>query len=629
MKEKPYLIVNTKGEISEANKAAVHLLGIPTKDLKDGPFAERLIAEHRVRFTAEIDAITEGLERHARLHCTVIGLDGIGRRLTLGMNTSDRRTVHITLSPYLHPDTALKAPGSSLLDPGRLLPVARRISAVSRRATDRKELLSTGLEVLAEVVSADGGAALEWEEQGEDQPIIAIGNFNPHHLKGVFRPAVLARLNRGDVVVKEGNVDGQDTDTSLIIIPLLSTAAPVGVIVLSVHGYSVLVPEEQQSFVILGEIIGLGLKSLTPSSRHGNSTSTHRGDAAASIALGRLCAGLTHEINNATTVLRNNLEQLMLRTDSYGHGSLNDSVMKDSKNALKIICDLNDALSAFAPEETNLLEEIDILRLLDMVVRSVRFYAKRGMDVILNRPKEDLPFVLVRSHYLIRSLFLILVELVEASVESGIDLTVIMALTAADDLVTLTIEVTAGPFSLPTILIAQLEKGGALNRHVDRAGGKLTHSVDDSGNLSMSITLPDTKHLPSSTPPHPSAAPPRRGTILVAEDDMAVIRSLRRLLERNHDVLAARSGEEALDIIKAHPEVEIVLYDASMPRLASPEFFEELKRLQLPVADQVIFVTGGAADADISRFLAETTNHVIDKPFNIALLNELISSMLQ
>ncbi|MCP4603584.1 MAG: response regulator [Proteobacteria bacterium] len=627
MKEKPFVIVDADGIVLQLNQEAVRLLGIPRDDLEGQSLVERVIAEHRIRFSSEIEALIDGTERHGRVNCTVIGLDGIGRRVTMRMNHTDDNSVYAILSLYQGPESTRKAPGSLLIDSGRLLQVAQRISAISRQASNKEDLLSAGLEILAEVTSARAGAALEWRELQGGDSIITVGPFDSQYLRGVFRPAILARLTRGDVVVKEATLDGNESDISLIIVPLLSSTAPVGIIVLLIKGYSVLVPEEQQSLVILGEIIGLGIKSLSGNSQRSRNAPLHRGDTEASIALGRLSAGLAHEINNAATVLRNNFEQLMLRGDEYGHGAIADSAIKDSMNALTVICDLNDALRAFAPEETHLLEEIDLLRVLDMVVRSVRFYAKRGMNVTLDRPSDDIPLVLVRSHYLIRSLFLVFVELVEASLDSGIDLHVNLALKAEDDLVTFTLTVTAGPFSLPTVLLAQLEKGGALTRHVGRAGGELSHAVDHNGNLSMSITLPKVKD-PSKSIPSRSTMPPRRGTILIVDDEVAVIRSLRRLLERNHDVLGSRTGEEALDALKSNPGIEIVLYDVSMPRLGGPEFFEELKRLHLPVSDRVVFVTGGVTDAEMSRFLAETPNPVIEKPFDLSLLNDLLASML-
>ncbi len=250
------------------------------------------------------------------------------------------------------------------------------------------------------------------------------------------------------------------------------------------------------------------------------------------------------------------------------------------------------------------------------------------MNVTLDRPDEQIPHVKVRSHYLLRSLFLIFVELIEAALESDMDPNIHFKLSAEDDLVTLLITVTAGPVRLPTVLLTQLEKGGTLAIHVSQAGGSLSHNLDDKGNLMISITLPEAKG--SDRQESLSSVPPsRRGTILIVDDEVAVIRSLRRILQINHDVLAASSGEEALKIVQSNENIDIILYDISIPRLGAPEFLDALKWTHYPSAERVVFVSGGSTDSDVSPFLQDTPNQVIEKPFDLPALNELIAKMLK
>jgi CheY-like chemotaxis protein len=286
-------------------------------------------------------------------------------------------------------------------------------------------------------------------------------------------------------------------------------------------------------------------------------------------------------------------------------------------------------MRAFGPEETSASEEIDIIRLMDTVTRSVRFYAKRGLNISVERPPDAIPSVRAKSHTLIRSLFLVFVELFDAAADSGIELSVKLSLHHEQAWVTLTLMVSAGPFSLPTVLLAQLEKGGAMMRHIVEAGGTLTHVLDHQGNLSVSISLPVADEgRRSSLPPHKQKIS-RRGTILIAEDEAAVIRSLRRVLERNHDILAVRTGEEAIELLKDTPQIEVVIYDVSMPRVPGPVFFEEIKRFNSLIAEKIVFVRGGAYDTEITEFLARTENPVVDKPFDLPKLSDVISLLLQ
>jgi CheY-like chemotaxis protein len=428
------------------------------------------------------------------------------------------------------------------------------------------------------------------------------------------------------VVLKETSLDGSDSGACLLILPLVTGASPIGVILLQIARNTELIPEEQQSLVILGEILGLGVKAITAAPRHSRTRRRPEGDKEASSALGRLSAGFSHEINNATTILRNNIEQILLRGDAMS--LVSESAIKDSLVALDTMQDLTQALKVFGPEETSLFEEVDLLRILDTLGRSVRFYAKRGINIIFERPENEIPLVRARSHHLTRVLFLIFVELFETSQESGIELSVHISLKRERGSVHLAIVVTAGPFSLPTVLLSQLGQGGTLAGQVSDAGGDLSHLVDHQGNLTITISLKESSGHAVPRASSIAASPHRRGTILIADDEVAVIRSLRRVLDQYYDIFAARSGDEALEILRTNPQIEVVLYDVAMPRMGGIEFYDEMLRQGMSQAHRVVFVKAGSYDPEVMAFLAETSNPIVDKPFDIPSLNDLIASLL-
>ena len=629
MQKNLYATLKSDGTLSHISDDAALLCGIPADHMLGQPLTKFLIPEHRMRFICEVEAIVNGAEKHGRVSVVVMGADGIGRRLVIRMAQGAEAAVDLFMAPYVLPDSFKSAPRLLLLRTGRLLPVARRLLAISRRATSKDELLERGLKVLKEATKAKAGAAIEWGNLKGDEPLITMGNFNSSHLDGIYRAAIMARLTRGDVVIKESSVDGSDAGNCLLILPLLSSESPLGIIVLEIERESELVPEEQQSLVILGDIIGLGLKALTTAARSSRVYIKQRGDLEATNALGRLSAGFVHEINNAATVLRNNIEQLLLRGENHSLGMVTKGAIKDSLYALDAVQELTLALKAFAPEETSLFEEVDLLRIMEMVNRAVRFYTKRGINITLERPEMEIPRVRARSHHLIRVLFLVLAELFEASQESGIELEVSIAFGKQDNRIALTIAVSTGPFSLPTVLLSQIEKGGTLARQVSEAGGRLSHTVDHKGNLFITIDLPEAGTQSQSRPSAISSLHPhRRGTILIVDDEVAVIRSLRRVLDQSYDVLAARSGEEALELLKSNPQIEAILYDVSMPRLGGIEFYEEVNRQRPSYIDRIVFVKAGSYDPEMTEFLSATNNTVIDKPFDLPVLNEVLASML-
>jgi CheY-like chemotaxis protein len=619
--------LNSEGIVLKISDEAALACGIPPMDMVGYPLIKHLIPEHRTRFTCELEAIVDGLEQHGRVHCVMMGADHIGRRLVIQMNQGRDRLIDLFFSTYKQAEPHRNLSHLSFLHAGRLLPVARRILAISRRASSKDELISDGLKVLAEATSAEAGAALDWENIRGEDPIVTIGNFNTSHLDGIYRAAIMARLTRGDVVVKETSLDGSDSGACLLMLPLLASTSPIGVLVLQIDRDTELVPEEQQSLIILGEIMGLGAKAISTVPRRPRAQIQAGGDLEATSALGRLSAGLSHGINNAATVLRSTIEQFLSQGEGMAH--ISEVAIRDSMTALDAIQDLTTALRAFSPEETSLFEKADLLRILDTVDRSVSFYAKRGINIEFERPEEEVPLVRVRSHQLTRVLFLIFVELFEASVESGIELGVRVFLKRSGGYLKLTTVVSAGPFGLPTVLLSQLEKGGALASQVSEAGGTLSHNVDHQGNLAMTISLMEAAGIAGTkTPSSIAASPHRRGTILIADEEVAVIRSLRRVLDQYYDIFAARSGEEALEVLRSNPHIEVVLYDVSMPRLGGIEFYNAVKSTNEPYADRIIFVKAGSYDTDVTEFLARIKNPVVDKPFDIPDLNDLVASML-
>lgn len=73
--------------------------------------------------------------------------------------------------------------------------------------------------------------------------------------------------------------------------------------------------------------------------------------------------------------------------------------------------------------------------------------------------------------------------------------------------------------------------------------------------------------------------------VLAVDDDGLILMNMTALLEDlGHEVLEASSGEGALDIIRAHPDLALVLTDHAMPRMTGVELAQAMarERPQLP-----------------------------------------------
>jgi two-component system cell cycle sensor histidine kinase/response regulator CckA len=110
------------------------------------------------------------------------------------------------------------------------------------------------------------------------------------------------------------------------------------------------------------------------------------------------------------------------------------------------------------------------------------------------------------------------------------------------------------------------------------------------------------------------------GTIMLVEDDDAVrMFSARALRNKGYQVLEARSGEAALQLVRNGMErVDLVITDVVMPQMDGPAMVHELRAID-PMA-KVIFISGYAEDAFRQRLDSERDIHFLAKPFNLKQL---------
>ena len=112
-------------------------------------------------------------------------------------------------------------------------------------------------------------------------------------------------------------------------------------------------------------------------------------------------------------------------------------------------------------------------------------------------------------------------------------------------------------------------------------------------------------------------------TILIVDDEGAILRSLRRLLRRQSWViLMAESGEEALDLLAQH-DVQVILTDFRMPNMTGGEL---LSRVNLLYPEIVGLVLSGFAEfkAVVEAFDEGFIYKFLTKPWDeSALLSEL------
>jgi CheY-like chemotaxis protein len=111
--------------------------------------------------------------------------------------------------------------------------------------------------------------------------------------------------------------------------------------------------------------------------------------------------------------------------------------------------------------------------------------------------------------------------------------------------------------------------------------------------------------------------------ILVVEDDEDNLEFLRRLLMKfGANVVVARTGEEAVGLVKTNEQIKIVLMDIRLPDIDGFETTQKIKKLKpkLPVIAQTAY----AMYDDREICLANGCDDYISKPLDKDILFEKI-----
>ena len=119
--------------------------------------------------------------------------------------------------------------------------------------------------------------------------------------------------------------------------------------------------------------------------------------------------------------------------------------------------------------------------------------------------------------------------------------------------------------------------------------------------------------------------------ILVVDDEPDIRRICRILLETGgYTVLEAATGAEAVEQVRQHPELDLILMDIMMPVMDGYEAARRIRKLADPVHANkpIIAMTANAFEEDVKAALAAGMNEHLSKPIRIELLYEIMKKYL-
>ena len=114
--------------------------------------------------------------------------------------------------------------------------------------------------------------------------------------------------------------------------------------------------------------------------------------------------------------------------------------------------------------------------------------------------------------------------------------------------------------------------------------------------------------------------------ILIVDDDPDIRQVLNILLREKYSVAEAGSGKEAVEYVKAHPELDLVLLDVMMPEM---DGFQTCDAIRKDSNVPVLFLTAKSAESDRVSAYSSGGDDFLSKPFSSIELLAKVSSLLR
>jgi CheY-like chemotaxis protein len=125
-----------------------------------------------------------------------------------------------------------------------------------------------------------------------------------------------------------------------------------------------------------------------------------------------------------------------------------------------------------------------------------------------------------------------------------------------------------------------------------------------------------------------SPAPLRRGRLLIIDDDANVARTFALRLDGDHDVVVSLEPRAAAQRILAGERFDVIFCDLMMPDMTGMDFHAAITEKDPLQAERIVFVTGGAFTPAAMAFVARVSNTFLEKPFDKASLDAVLTSYL-
>ena len=362
--------------------------------------------------------------------------------------------------------------------------------------------------------------------------------------------------------------------------------------------------------------------------------------------LGRLSAGVAHEINNPLAYAHASIEvaaRELEKLEEPVRTRLEEALGRAREGAERVRGIVRD-LRTLSRAEDGPTEAVDLPALLDSTIAlAANAIAAKARLV---RRYDDVPPARAARGRLGQLFLNLLLNAADAIPDGAADHHAIRVATSCDARGRAIVEISdtgvgippehAGRVFEPFFTTKPAGAGTGLglaicHRIVTQLGGEITLASSSGAGTTFRVALLAASDAPGVTAPDaPGAAAtgPARARVLVVDDEPALLRAIGTLIGETHDVVTASSGREALELLGADGSFDVIVADLMMRGIGGIELFEAATSARPELARRFVFMTGGAFVARDRAVLATLPNPCIEKPFESAELLRAIDELL-
>jgi len=358
-------------------------------------------------------------------------------------------------------------------------------------------------------------------------------------------------------------------------------------------------------------------------------------------ALGRLAAGIAHEINNPLAFVIANL-QYVREAMELPPERLAQAPLDELAAALAEACVGGDRikqivrdLKAFAQPHDESLAVVDVRPVLEFSLKMAGAEIRRRAQLVTRI--DDVPAVWAISGRLEQVFVNLLVNAAQAIEPGAVERNQIrVTVRRLDDDVA--VEITDTGAGIPAANLDRIFDpffttkpvgvGTGLGLSICHSivtafGGDLTVESEEGKGSTFRVTLPSAATVESGAR-SPALRLPTPARILVVDAEPAVAKAIRRVLS-GHKVQTADGGVEALARLAEQP-FDLVLYDVTTRDLSALDVYRRLQEMGHGLERRLALTVAGALSADVTKLIADTGVPCVDKPFDAGEIELLLST---